>query len=94
MGYQDGIESVRCDRADSVAFDLLRNFMQKNDWALNYFILSKETNPVVTTRAKKIQVDCVQSCANKANYLSNYLAEKNLEPAGLVYLGNDLNDLP
>ena len=91
---QDGVESVRCDRGDGLAFDLLRNFMHKNDWALKCFILSKETNPVVTTRAKKIQVDCVQSCANKANYLSSYLTDQNLNPAGLVYLGNDLNDLP
>lgn len=91
---QDGVEAVRCDRGDGLGLDLLRNFMYKNDWALKCFILSKETNPVVTTRAKKIKIDCVQSCANKANYLSSYLTENNLEPKGLVYLGNDLNDLP
>lgn len=90
---QNGVESVRCDRSDGLGFDLLRAFIKANNWHLYYFILSKERNPVVSTRAEKIQVDCVQSISNKANYLTNYLIEKNLLANGLIYLGNDLNDL-
>jgi len=33
------------------------------------------------------------SISNKANYLLNYLAENDLSSRGLIYLGNDLNDL-
>jgi len=90
---QNGVESVQCDRGDGLGFDLLRNFIKTNKWSLNYFILSKEENPVVSVRAKKLQIDCVQSTPNKADYLANYLYENNLRAEGLVYLGNDLNDL-
>ena len=90
---QNGLESVRCDRGDGLGFDLLRSFMKINNWALKCFILSKEKNPVVAQRAKKIQIDFVQSISNKANYLLNYLAENDLSSRGLIYLGNDLNDL-
>jgi len=90
---QNGIESIRCDRGDGLGFDLLRSFIQAHNWDLRYFILSKEKNPVVSVRAEKIQVDCIQSVSNKADYLERYLGEKNLEHDGLIYLGNDLNDL-
>lgn len=88
-----GVESVCCDRADGLAFDMLRAFMQSKDWPLEFFILSKETNAVVSSRAKKLQVDCVQSVSAKEAYLVDYLEENGLNSEGLVYLGNDLNDL-
>lgn len=91
---QDGTESVCCDRGDGLGFDLLRTFIKANNWALNCFILSKEKNPVVSARAEKLQINCVQSMSNKAHYLANYLDKNNLDTKGLVYLGNDLNDLP
>ena len=90
---QNGVESVRCDRGDGLGFDLLCAFKKANNWTLNYFILSKEKNSVVSMRAEKLQVACVQSISNKAEYLVNYLGENNLGAEGLVYLGNDLNDL-
>jgi len=71
----------------------LRAFKRERNWAPNYFILSKEKNPVVSMRAEKLMIDCVQSLSDKALYLANYLDENNLTAEGLVYLGNDLNDL-
>lgn len=90
---QNGLESVCCDRGDGLGLDLLRAFVTANNWTLNYFILSKEKNPVVSVRAKKIQIECVQSMSNKADYLANYLYENELRAEGLIYMGNDLNDL-
>ena len=90
---QNGIESVHCDRGDGLAFDLLRAFMNANNWVVSYFILSKEKNPVVSIRAEKLQINCVQSISNKSDYLVHYLDENNLKAEGLIYLGNDLNDL-
>jgi YrbI family 3-deoxy-D-manno-octulosonate 8-phosphate phosphatase len=90
---QNGVESVRCDRGDGLGFDLLRAFTKKNNWSLKCLILSKERNSVVSVRAKKIQIDFVQSVQDKSDYLSNYLEKNNLSPRGLVYVGNDLNDL-
>ena len=53
---QDGRESVRCDRGDGLAFDLLRNFKSKKKFDAEFFILSKETNAVVLARAKKLKL--------------------------------------
>ena len=89
----NGVESVRCDRGDGLGFDLLRAFIKANNWAVNYFILSKEKNPVVSVRAQKLQIDCVQSISNKADYLASYIDKKRRSAEGLLYLGNDLNDL-
>ena len=90
---QNGKESVRCDRGDGLAFDLLRRFIKVNEWNLNYFILSKEKNPVVSARADKICIPCIQGNSNKADYLNAYLEENRLDSEGLLYVGNDLNDL-
>lgn len=90
---QNGFETVRCDRGDGLGFDMLRNFIKLNNWELNYFILSKEKNPVVLKRAEKMQVACVQSMTEKGQYLIDYLYKIKKKPNGLIYLGNDLNDL-
>jgi len=90
---QDGRESVCCDRADGLAFDMLRQFVILRNWKLEYFILSKEKNAVVLSRARKLQVSCAQGVSNKVDYLKAYLTENQKSPQGLVYVGNDLNDL-
>ena len=89
-----GRETVMCDRSDGLAFDILRAFMAKYDWYPNLFILSTEANPVVTARASKLKLACFQDTKDKLSFLSSYLDSRSLGPSGLVYLGNDLNDLP
>ena len=91
---QFGNESVMCDRSDGLGFDLLRKFMHKHDWSPEIFILSTEVNPVVKARASKLKIKSYQNISNKLVFLKEYLASNNLSPSGLVYLGNDLNDLP
>lgn len=91
--YQNGVETVCCDRADGLAFDMLRRFIVQRNWRLEYFILSKEKNPVVSSRARKLQISCAQGVSNKVDFLKAYLAENQKTPQGLVYIGNDLNDL-
>ena len=88
-----GQESVVCDRADGLAFDMLRNFIALNNWNLDYFILSKETNPVCHVRAKKLNIRCVNSIKSKEKYLTQYLEANKKDAEGLIFLGNDLNDL-
>lgn len=93
---QDGRESVRCDRGDGLGFDILRGFIAKNSWSLKYFILSKEKNPVVAARARKLKIECMQGAQNKSIFIKDYLESlqpKYENPAkGLLYVGNDLND--
>ena len=94
---EDGRESVRCDRGDGLAFDILRRFAKQHDWPVKYFILSKEVNPVVSARANKLKVDCIQGVDNKSDYLCEYLSGYYPDDlsafSGVVYFGNDLNDL-
>lgn len=95
---QDGRESVRCDRGDGLAFDLVRAFKRRGKLQAEFFILSKETNPVILARARKLKLDCQHGVGDKLEFMTNYLADRipgHASPfAGLVYLGNDLNDLP
>ncbi len=95
---QDGRESVRCDRGDGLAFDLVRAYKQRGKLNIDFFILSRETNPVVLMKAKKFRLDCHHGVRDKLTFMQKYLVTRfpsNPDSfAGLVYLGNDLNDLP
>jgi N-acylneuraminate cytidylyltransferase len=95
---ENGTESVRCDRADGLGMDFMRRYQQKGLLDARIFILSKETNPVVLARARKIGVECKYAVVDKLGFVTRYLAESEKENAislkGVVFLGNDLNDLP
>lgn len=95
---QDGRESVRCDRGDGLAFDLLRAYQTRDLIKAKCFILSKEANPVVLARAKKLKLDCIHGVSNKLEYMydyfKRYLPNESNPFAGFIYIGNDLNDFP
>jgi len=95
---QEGRESVRCDRGDGLAFDLMRAYQKQGKLKVDTFILSKETNPVVQVRARKLKLDCHNATGDKLTFMTERLTEKLPDSAapfaGLVYVGNDLNDLP
>jgi D-sedoheptulose 7-phosphate isomerase len=84
---QDGTELVACDRADGLGLDSLRAL------GVPMMILSTETNPVVAARARKLKLPVEQSCGDKAAWLADHLATKGIDPATVIYVGNDLNDL-
>jgi N-acylneuraminate cytidylyltransferase len=94
---QHGEEMVRCDRGDGYGFDLLRKYCAVHQLKLDCWILSKEINPVVAARARKIKIGCHQGVDDKLAFARQTLREKfpTLENpfAGVIYLGNDLNDL-
>ncbi|MDF1795428.1 MAG: HAD hydrolase family protein [Coxiellaceae bacterium] len=94
---ETGRESVRCDRADGLAIDFLREYKKRGKLKADFFILSTEKNPVVAMRAKKLQLEYKQGVGNKLLFLRTYFAEKRPNDDhpfnGLIYLGNDLNDL-
>lgn len=84
---QDGVEAVWCDRSDGLGLARLR------ERGLEAVVLSTETNPVVTARARKLGIDCVQGCDAKLDALQIMARERNLEAHEVAYIGNDLNDL-
>jgi YrbI family 3-deoxy-D-manno-octulosonate 8-phosphate phosphatase len=95
---QEGREIVRCDRGDGLAFDLVHAYRQRGKLNAEFFILSKEPNPVVLGRARKLKLDCHHDIRDKLAFMQQYLSTRfPLIPdsfSGLIYLGNDLNDLP
>lgn len=84
---QDGRESVTCSRADGMGLELLRKA------GLPLLVLSKEQNPVVAARCKKLRVRCEQGIEAKLPALLAYCEELGVAPEHVIYLGNDINDL-
>jgi N-acylneuraminate cytidylyltransferase len=57
-------------------------------------VLSTEPNPVVSARCRKLKIACFQGIDDKATALKQILAERGLSAENVVYIGNDINDLP
>ena len=87
---QDGRESVRASRSDSMHIQTLR---QKG---IEMLILSSESNPVVAARAKKIGMEAIHGVGlqDKGRVMRDVLKQKKVKAENVVYVGNDLNDLP
>jgi len=85
---QDGTESVRCSRSDGLGLRRLDAI------GIEYFIISTETNPVVTHRAKKLGIPCFHGCDDKVSVLKDLLMQRSLEFDQAMFVGNDINDLP
>ncbi|MFQ5953469.1 MAG: KdsC family phosphatase [Kiloniellales bacterium] len=86
--FQDGREAVFCNRGDGLAFDYLRRV------EMPAYILSRETNPVVAARAEKLGVPVYAGVKDKAEGLERLCAERGHAPARILYVANDVIDLP
>ena len=86
---QDGRETVRTSRSDGFGLDMLRA-----EGRVRALILSREENPVVSARARKLKLEVFQAVSHKAEALKQIITEGGLNPPEIVYVGNDLNDLP
>ncbi len=88
---ENGKESVVASRSDSMHIRELR------ERGVEVVILSSEPNPVVRARAGKMGVvEIVQGIDihGKGQALKSLISGKKLAAANVVYIGNDLNDLP
>ncbi len=83
---EDGREMVCCHRGDGLAFDVLKQTH------LQLFILSTETNLVVTRRGEKLRIPVFQSTKDKKSSLERLASEKNFSLGKTLFVGNDLND--
>ncbi|XOV79311.1 MAG: KdsC family phosphatase [Aestuariibacter sp.] len=81
-----GQESVRCNRGDGLAFDAIKKL------SIPTFIVSTEKNPVVSHRARKLKVNCLQGQSNKADAIASIMSEQGFNPMRACYIGNDIND--
>ena len=63
---QDGREMVRVNRADGLGISGIKKI------GIQQIIISTEKNPVVSTRAKKLGIPCLQGIDNKKKALIDY----------------------
>lgn len=85
---QHGIESVCCWRSDGLGLSRLRSINVRT------FIISTEVNPVVTARAKKLMVPCIQGVEDKSVVILETCRELAISPDKTMFVGNDINDVP
>jgi N-acylneuraminate cytidylyltransferase len=85
---EKGQETVAAHRGDGMGISMLKKA------GIEVVILSRETNPVVKARGEKLNVPVYQGVTEKGEILRSLIEERNLPPEQVVYLGNDVNDLP
>lgn len=87
---QDGRESVAAYRSDSIRIRELR------EQGIDVLILSSEPNRVVEARAKKMGVEAIHGIGiqEKGRVMREVLAQKSIRAENVIFVGNDLNDLP
>jgi N-acylneuraminate cytidylyltransferase len=79
---------VAANRSDSLGIYQLRQA------GVETMVISMETNPVVAARCHKLNIPWIQGENDKASALRKLLLDRNINANEVVYLGNDVNDLP
>lgn len=85
--FEDGREAVLCNRGDGMGLEMLRKA------GVPIVVISKEINPVVGARCKKLKIPYLQGIDDKLAELTRLVRERGLELAHVGYMGNDINDL-
>ena len=83
---QNGNEMVQVNRADGLGVAEIK----KMD--IEQIIISTEKNPVVSSRANKLDIPCLQGVANKKYALTDYCQKNDIQILQVAYVGNDIND--
>ena len=73
---EGGRESVCCDRGDGLAFEFVRSLQRTGRLSAEFFILSKERNPVVSARATKLKLKCHQGIGDKLDFMEDSLSKR------------------
>ncbi|MGW0870214.1 cytidylyltransferase domain-containing protein [Streptomyces sp. NPDC002740] len=84
----DGRELVSVHRGDGLGIAALRRS------GLRMLILSTEQNPVVAARARKLRLPVLHGIDRKDLALKQWCEEQGIAPERVLYVGNDVNDLP
>jgi YrbI family 3-deoxy-D-manno-octulosonate 8-phosphate phosphatase len=84
----EGREFVTVHRGDGLGIAALRRS------GLELLILSTEVNPVVAARAGKLKIPVLHGIDRKDLALKQWCEEQGIAPERVLYVGNDVNDLP
>jgi 3-deoxy-D-manno-octulosonate 8-phosphate phosphatase (KDO 8-P phosphatase) len=83
---EHGAETVAFSRSDGLGLRRL------DEVGVRPLIVSMEQNPIVTARAGKLQVDCVQGVEDKLAVLHERTGKLGIALEDTAYVGNDIND--
>ena len=83
---QNGNEMVQVSRADGLGVSEIIKL------GIQQIIMSTEVNPVVTQRAIKLKIPCLQGLDNKKDTLLGYSKKNDIDLKNVAYVGNDIND--
>jgi YrbI family 3-deoxy-D-manno-octulosonate 8-phosphate phosphatase len=84
----DGRETVVVHRGDGMGIARLRKA------GVPVLVLSSETNPVVSARARKLRIPVIQGVESKDVELRKWYEAEGIDPGRILFAGNDVNDLP
>ena len=85
---QDGHEMVAANRRDGLGIAALHKA------GIPMVVLSTESNPVVAARCRKLNLESIQGLVDKSQALQRLIQDRHVDPTHVIYLGNDVNDLP
>ena len=83
---QNGNEMVQVNRADGLGVSEIKKL------GIEQIIISTEKNSVVSARASKLSIPCLQGIENKKMALFDYCKENDIDLKNVAYVGNDIND--
>ena len=83
---QNGNEMVQVNRADGLSISEIKKL------GIKQIIISTEKNPVVSARAIKLGIPCLQGIENKKDVLLVYCQKNDIDLNHVAYIGNDIND--
>jgi YrbI family 3-deoxy-D-manno-octulosonate 8-phosphate phosphatase len=85
---ENGHEQIAANRTDGLAIGRLRKA------GVEIVVLSTEPNPVVAARCRKLGIPYTQGQKDKGAAFRRLLEEYRIDPSRVIYLGNDVNDVP
>tara|TARA_B100000315_G_C14546007_1_gene573264 strand:- start:205 stop:669 length:465 start_codon:yes stop_codon:yes gene_type:complete len=83
---QNGNEMVQVNRADGLGVSEIKKL------DIEQIVISTEKNSVVSARAKKLGIPCIQGIGDKKTEIARYCQERKISLDKVAYLGNDIND--
>jgi YrbI family 3-deoxy-D-manno-octulosonate 8-phosphate phosphatase len=86
---EQGREQVVVNRSDGLGLATLQR--ESNILLL---VMSTEVSTTVSARCRKLGIPFMQGISDKATALKDWMEERTVDPAQVVYVGNDINDLP
>lgn len=85
---EEGKEQIAANRSDGLGIKMLLKA------GIKAVVISMEQNPVVARRCEKLGLPYRVGVDNKPEVLREVIAQNNVAPEQVIYIGNDTNDLP